>query len=65
MTSEQHDALRVSLGVYAMNKADSRERQTIREHLDRCSSCQDELADLLAIVDLLDRTALRPRPITG
>jgi phage/plasmid-associated DNA primase len=59
MTSEEHAALRVSLGVYALNKADDQECRAIREHLDRCADCQDELAELLLVVDMLDLAGTR------
>jgi anti-sigma factor RsiW len=61
MTSEEHDALRLSLGIYALDKADDTERQAIREHLARCPDCHDELAEFLAVVGLLRETRLETR----
>lgn len=53
LTDQEHGALRESLGVYAIGKADAGERRTIREHLNRCPDCRHELAELVAAVGLL------------
>jgi len=48
-----HDALRVSLGVYAIGKSDDQESRAIRAHVDHCAACRCELTEIMEVVDLL------------
>lgn len=61
-----HEALRVSLGAYVLGQLPADEAAALEAHLDTCSACAQELAELTpvahALAGLRGRAAERPEP---
>lgn len=54
MNEHEHQELRHQLGSYALGHLNAREADALRAHLDGCSACRAELAEIDAIPALLD-----------
>ncbi|WP_240519520.1 anti-sigma factor family protein [Amycolatopsis antarctica] len=53
MNDNAHRALRESLGAYALDQLDERERLTLDAHLAGCPACRAELDELTPVVESL------------
>lgn len=65
MNESTHRALRESLGWLALGRVDDAERARIEAHLDGCTACRAELADLQATtrrLELVDVDRLEEQP---
>jgi predicted anti-sigma-YlaC factor YlaD len=50
--------VREELGAYVLGALSDEERETVREHLDRCPQCRDQHAEIAELPGLLDLAAV-------
>ncbi len=60
-----HGEIQELLGAYALGAVDDHERAAIDAHLERCESCQVELADHSRLAETLMRHASRVSPLAS
>src|ERR1700761_8003482 len=53
MTTDDHRALRLSLGAYALGDLPAEERAALAAHLEGCPECRAELRELEGVAALL------------
>lgn len=65
--NDEHREIRLLLGAHALGHLDDNESAAVRAHLDGCSACRAEVADLAPLrarLDAVDPAHLDDRPVT-